>query len=197
MMNFTKKAGAVAATTLLLATSANAAVFNASASFRTIADISITENAALSFGTSISGKAGTTCTVLSEVTADGAGTPPTSVDALAFPGDISGDGCVGTTDAVNGDYTFTGAADSTVTVLMATVTDTDFSFAPSGQYNDQDAATDATVTYFSDAPFNVSLLGTSGTNGDGRLSVGGTLTIINDLTASTSYAIAYDISVVY
>jgi hypothetical protein len=194
MMNFTKKAGAVAATTLLLATSADAAVFNASASFRTIADISITEAASLSFGTSVSGKAGTTCTLTSVITA-GAAAALTNVDAFAFPADVGGDGCNGTTDAVNGDYLFTGAAGTTVTVLMATVTDTDFTFAPAGQYNDQAAAlADVSTTYFSDAAFNVVLNGAAGT---GRLSVGGTLSIINDLTASTSYSVAYDVSVVY
>ena len=192
MMNFTKTAGVIATTTLLFAGSTNAAVFNANASFRTIADITITESAAFSFGTYISGKAGTTCTLLSEIT--DAGAAPATVDAFAYPADVTGDGCVGTDDASNGDYLLTGASSATVTILMATATETDFTFAPAGQYNDQHAATSVSTTYFSDAPFNVSLAVTTGL---GRLSVGGTLTILNDLTASTSYAAAYDISVIY
>jgi hypothetical protein len=190
MMNFTKKAGAVAATTLLLATSANASIFNASASFRTIADITITEVAALSFGTAVTGKAGTDCVLDAVITA---ATPALTVDANA---NATGTGC-SSSDAVVAEYTLTGATGSTVTVLMATATDTDFTFSPAGDYSDQLAAGDAITTYFSDAPFNVSLNGISGTNGVGMLSVGGTLNVINDLTASTSYAIAYDISVIY
>ncbi len=195
MMNFTKKIGVVAATTFVLASSANAAVFNASASFRTIADITITEAAAFSFGTNMTGKAGTTCSIASIIT-PGAGAL-LAVDALAFPADVSGDGCTGTTDAVAGDYLMTGASGSTVTILMAKATDTDYTFDPAGQYNDQAAAgADVSTTYFTDAAFNVALNG-AGASGTGRLSVGGTLTILNDLVASTSYAIAYDISVVY
>lgn len=191
MMKFTKTAGAIAATTLLLAGSANATIFNASASFRTIADITITEDAALTFGGTITGKAGTTCSLATALTAGAGAVVP---DVFA-PGDITGDGCSATAvDMVPGNYAFLGVSGSTVTVLMTTATDTDFTFAPAGDYNDQAAAADVSTTYFADAPFNVTLAGAAG---EGRLIVGGTLNIINTLAASTSYAIAYDISVVY
>jgi hypothetical protein len=190
MMNFTKKAGAVAATTLLLATSANAAIFNASASFRTIADISITEASALSFGTALTGKAGTLCNLTSIITA---AANNTTVDVI---GAASGSGC-SSTDGVNGGYNLSGANSSTITLLLATVTDAsgDFSFAPAGQYNDLNAGVgaDLSTAYFPDSPLNVTLSAT----GTGLLSVGGDLTIINELTSSTSYSVAYDISVIY
>jgi hypothetical protein len=78
---------------------------------------------------------------------------------------------------------------------MASVTDAsgDYSFSPSGEYNDMDAAASTSTAYFPDAAFNVSLSAA----GTGLLSVGGDLNVINDLTASTSYAVAYDISVIY
>lgn len=182
MMNFTKKAGVAAAIALVLGASANATVFNAAASFRTIADITITEQLALSFGTAITGKSGTTCSVAATI-ADGA-----AVAAEV----ISGNGCATSTEA-SGEYVIAGVAGSTVTVLMASVTDTDFTFSPAGEFNDQDGTTDVITPYFSDSAFNVVLDSAN----DGLLGVGGDLSITNDLTASTSYTINYDISVVY
>jgi hypothetical protein len=182
MMNFTKKAGLATAIALVLSTSANATVFNAAASFRTIADITITEQLALSFGTAVTGKAGTACAIATTI-----------ADTTAFATEtISGTGCATSTEA-SGEYVIAGVAGSTVTILMATATDTDFTFAPAGEFNDQEGTTDTITPYFSDSAFNVVLDGTN----DGLLGVGGELSILNDLTASTSYTINYDISVVY
>jgi len=184
--NFTKKVGLAAAISIVTSSAATAAVFNASASFRTIADITITEASALSFGTAITGKAGSNCVLTSIITAGASTTTVTPVTTT------TGTGC-SSTDAVNGGYDLAGANNSTVTILMATATDTDFNFAPAGQYNDLASSADVSTTYFPDAPLNVSLSAT----GKGLLSVGGTLNIVNELVASTSYAVAYDISVVY
>lgn len=182
MMNFAKKAGVATAIALVLGTSANAAVFTATASFRTIADIAITEQNALSFGTAITGKGGTDCTITTTI----ANTTNFATEA------ISGNGCATSTES-SGEYVISGVAGSTVTILMATATETDYSFAPAGVFNDQDGTTDVITPYFSDSAINVVLDSAN----DGLLGVGGTLTIINDLSASTSYTINYDISVVY
>ncbi|MFT4929937.1 MAG: hypothetical protein ACI8WB_006072 [Phenylobacterium sp.] len=189
MMNFTKKIGVAAVATFVLASSANASIFSASASFRTIADITITEASALSFGTAITGKAGTVCALASAIT------PLLNATVVDTVINSTGSGCA-SGDATNGGYNLAGAAGSTITILLATATETDFTFAPSGQYNDQNAGANAdlSTSYFPDAPLNVQL---STPAGVGLLSVGGTLNVINELTASTSYAIAYDISVIY
>ena len=189
--NFTKKAGLAAAIAIVSSTAANAAVFNASASFRTIADITITEVQALSFGTAVTGKAGTDCTLAAVITP---ATPAAVVDPNAT---TTGAGCPSTSDAAVGSYTLVGASGSTVTLLMATSTDADFSFAPAGDYSDQESGggADIVTTYFADSPTNVVLNGTAGKTG--MLAVGGTLSILNDLAASTSFAVAYDVSVVY
>jgi hypothetical protein len=179
--NFTKKVGLAAAIVIVTSSAANAAVFNASASFRTIADITITEVAALSFGTAVTGKAGTDCTLTAAVAT-------TALVATTNATVETSSGC-SSTDAVVGDYLLAGANAATVTILMATATDTDFTFAPAGVYGDN---TDET-TYFADAPFNV----VTSASGAGVIAVGGTLNILNELVASTSYAVAYDISVVY
>ncbi|WP_057832185.1 hypothetical protein [Colwellia sp. TT2012] len=186
--NFTKKAGLATAIALALgASTVSATIFNASASFRTIADVTITEVAALSFGTAVTGKAGTDCSLVAVITP---ATPASNVDANNT---TTGTGC-SSTDAVVAEYTIGGANGATVTILMATATDTDFTFAPAGDYSDQLAAGDTITTYFADAPFNVTLDPAAGT---GMLAVGGTLTIINDLNPSQSYAVAYDISIIY
>jgi hypothetical protein len=180
--NFTKKVGIAAAISIVTSSAANAAVFNASASFRTIADISISEVAALSFGTAVTGKAGTDCILTAAV---GVGLIVATANADV---EVSSSGC-SSDDAVVGDYLLAGANAATITILMATATDVDFTFAPAGAYGDD---TDET-TYFADAPFSV----VTSAAGAGVIAVGGTLNIINELVPSTSYAVAYDISVVY
>lgn len=185
MIKFTKKAGVVAAIAAVLGTSAHAAVFNASASFRTIADVSITEGTALNFGTAVTGKAGSTCIITA--TAPTA-TPVVVVTAL----DVASTGCAATGQA-GGRYVISGAADAVVTILVATVTDTDFSFAPAGEFNSAEDTGDVVTAFFADSPINVTLDDTA----TSILAIGGTLNIINGLTASTSYSVPYDISVVY
>ena len=185
MIKFTKKAGVVVAIAAVLGTSAHAAVFNASASFRTIADVSITEDTALNFGTAVTGKAGSTC-IITATAPDAA--PVIAVTAL----DAASTGCAATGQAA-GQYVISGAASAVVTILVATATDTDFSFAPAGAFNSDQAAGDVTTAFFADSPINVTL----DASNTSILAVGGTLNIINGLTASTSYAVPYDISVVY
>lgn len=191
MMNFTNKVGAVAAATFVLASTANAATFSASASFRTIADISITENAALSFGTSVTGKAGTICTVDMTIASGGANADPGATTTVQ----ATGTGCGGTIDSTAGEYLLTGAAGSSITITMATVSQADYDFAPAGIYSDlANVAVSVETAYFADAPFNVTLEGGGGT---GRLAVGGLLSVTNNLAASTSFTIPYDVLVVY
>jgi hypothetical protein len=176
--NFTKKIGLAAAISIVASSSATAAVFNASASFRTIPDVTITEVGALSFGTGVSGKASTDCILVAAIAAQPAAIGTATPNA----------------DVAIGVYNIGGAPSTTVTILMATAIDNDFTFAPAGDYGDANAAAnDIVTTYFADAPFNASLSAT----GKGLLTVGGTLNILNELTASTSFSIAYNISVVY
>ena len=184
MIKFTKKAGVAAAIAAVLGTSAHATVFNATASFRTIADVTITETTALSFGIGVKGKAATNCIVTATVV-------DTETAATTAFG-ASSTGCTTGSEAA-GEYVIGGAASSVVTILMATATDTDYTFAPAGQFSDQEGTTDTITSYFSDSSINVTLDGTN----DGLLAVGGELSILNDLTASTSYAVSYDISVIY
>jgi hypothetical protein len=181
-MHFTKKIGVVAVVSAVFGNGAQAAIFNATASFRTIADVIITEQLALNFGTAITGKAGTNCVVTAAI----ANTTSVATET------VTGTGC-STSTAASGEYVITGVTGANVTILLATAADTDFSFAPAGEFNDQDGTTDVITGYFADSAINVTLDSVNA----GLLAVGGELTIINDLTASTSYSIAYDISVVY
>ena len=186
--NFTKKAGLAAAIAIVSSSAANAAIFNASASFRTIADVTITEVQALSFGTIVTGKAATDCQLTAAIaSADGTVIVTANADV-----ETTSTGCT-SDDAVVGAYAIGGAIDSTITILMASVAEADFTFAPAGDYSDIEGSNPIVTTYFADAPFNVVL----SDSGEGLLAVGGTLNILNDLTASTSYAVAYDVSVVY
>jgi hypothetical protein len=185
MIKFIKKAGVVAATAAVLGTSAHAAVFNASASFRTIADISFVENTALNFGTGVAGKAGTNC-IITATAPDGA--TVTAVTALA----AASTGCTNVGVAA-GEYEIVGAASTVVTILLATAVDNDFSFAPAGEFNPLQSTGGGTTAFFPDSPVNVTL----GASGPAVLAIGGELSIINRLNASTSFAVPYDISVVY
>jgi hypothetical protein len=182
MIKFTKKAGVVAAISAVLGTSAHAAVFNATASFRTIADVIITEQLALSFGTAVTGKAGTNCIITATI-------PDTTSTATEA---VTGTGCT-STGVASGEYVISGVASTTVTILMATAVDPDFTFAPAGVFNSQDAAVDVITAFFADSPINVVLDDTNA----GLLGVGGELSITNNLNATTSFAVNYDISVVY
>jgi hypothetical protein len=182
MMKFTKKAGVAAAISAVLGTSANAAVFNATASFRTIADVTITEQLALNFGTAITGKAATNCIVTAAI----ANTTSIATET------VTGTGC-STSTAASGEYVITGVNGANVTILLSTVADTDYSYAPAGEFNSQQGTTDVITPYFADSAVTVTLDAANA----GLLAVGGELSIINDLTASTSYSIAYDISVIY
>jgi hypothetical protein len=182
MIKFTKKAGVAAAISAVLGTSAHAAVFNATASFRTIADVVITEQLALSFGTAVTGKAGTNCIIKAAI-ANGASIATETV---------SGSGC-SLTGAASGEYIISGVPSTTVTILMATAVDPDFTFAPAGEFNSQQGTTDVITAFFADSPINVVLDGTNA----GLLGVGGELSITNNLNATTSFAVNYDISVVY
>jgi hypothetical protein len=183
---------AIAGTTLITTSGiANATVFSSFAAFRTVADVNIVENTAASFGTFILGKAGTNCIITSEIT-DGGGAP-TIVDAFASATDVTGTGCNGTDNAVNGDYSISGANDASITILLESVDLTDFTYAPAGQYNNMHATTSISTSYNPDGALTVSLSAA----GTGRLSVGGELSVVNDLDASTSYLATYDISVVY
>ncbi|MFQ3236698.1 MAG: hypothetical protein ACI9C4_002271 [Paraglaciecola sp.] len=184
MIKFTKKAGVVVAIAAVLGTSAHAAVFNATASFRTIADVGISDFSSLNFGQEVFGKAGSNCIVT-----------PAYASAVVVTGllDSTSSGCTDSGTAMTaGGFTISGATDAQITIFIASVTEADFSFVPSGNFNDNASSTVET-DFFPDTNLDVSFDG--GT--DGTLVVGGELTIINDLTNSTSYTLNYDVSVIY
>jgi len=178
MKNFTKRTSMALALTLTLLSSAHAAVFNATGSFRTVADVTITEVTALSFGTAITGKGGTICTL----TATAAGGSADATTTIASTGCAVGGGA-------SGEYTLAGENNAVVNILVNEVLDTDYNFSPAGQLGDGAAAT----AFFNNSSQSLTLSGA----GAGVISIGGVLTVINTLTPSTSYSIAYDIGVIY
>lgn len=188
-------------------------------SAQAIADVSIIEVTPLSFGNRVDGNAGSTCTLLSlepgdtDVNADldfgAAGAGLTASSEGANWNAISGNCKTG--GEASGVYEVAGEPGSTFSITLAAVDAGDFTFTPDyGCYViwDDDFAVPATGTdscgYLSSG--TVAGVEIPATNADvegdlnpgkARFSIGGTLTVVNDLTPNTGYNPTFDIVVAY
>lgn len=183
---------------LAAAMTANAKVETFSVGFVTIQDLTITQDQGLSFAQKIVGKAGTSCTMTFAENATSSVT--TKAAAANFNDAIAGNGCIDDTTAASngymGVYTIAGQVSQTVSVTVASITETDFTFSPSAQLITDGADINAAgsyVTVFADSPQTDA----TGTTGNLVLLVGGTLNVVNDLTANTPYSGSFDITAVY
>jgi hypothetical protein len=186
MIKFTKKAGVAVAIAAVIGTSAHAATFNATATFRTIADITIEDFSDLSFGQEVTGKVGTTCIV--DVTYASASDVTADIGAAST-------GCTNSGSSMSaGAFTLTGASSGAqITILMETVVGDNFTFAPAGSFNDNNASSSVETEFFPDSNLNVKFDALTA----GTLAVGGTLTINTALPSSSSESLDYIVSVVY
>lgn len=206
-----------------LALSASADIFTASVS--TIDDVSITEKQALDFGTTILTTVGQ-CVMVSALpgallmehsTTAGVGAQDVNY------GSISGSSCVttaGSDATVNpGVWRISGVADQPVSILISTIAQAsaDYNFTPNGgcyiEFSGDNTANDDTCE--SIVPGTVltgkTLADVAGTEtdtagvgngvdataGDLLFTIGGTLDVINPLTAETPYVLAFQVDVTY
>lgn len=200
---------------LLLGTSgaSNAATGTFNITVNTIADVVLTEETPLDYGTNIFTTAGT-C-VMSAVTPghndmqiDSAGTAA----ATAY-GDLSGGGCVnGAALGTPGLYKISGTGGATVNITLNGITATDFTFTPDSNAFASYGATGAAGTVADDTLGALSTVAPTAvrtpdateaaqpevTVGEVLFTLGGTLTVLNPLTALTTYnAETFVVSVVY
>lgn len=178
----------------------------------TIADVVLTEDVSLDFGTNIFTTAGTCVmnaaqpgTALLQL--DGAGV----VAATAF-GDLSGNGCVnGAALGTPGVYTVSGTGGTAVNITLNGITETDYTFTPnSGAISSYGAATaagttgDDTIGALSATGVNTFRTADSTEAAEVEVTVnelvftlGGTLTVLNPLTASVPTTNTFIVNVVY
>jgi hypothetical protein len=180
------KAMAVAAP-ILLSASAMAVVVTATVNFKTVQDVSVTEDTQPNFGETIIPIAGRSCTMTPDIATSSA-TAPTYA-AIEAP--LSGTACDNAAiDAEAGGYAITGAANSQILITLGgQLTATDWTYAPIGAF--QDGASSTPVTTAGVATVTLSGAGT------GYLSMGGTLTIVNDLTFNIAYTDTYAMEITY
>jgi len=163
--------------------------------FVTIQDLSITQSNALTFGQTITGIAGKTCTI-SKVFS---GAVNTAVATTAAHTDgVSGDGCLTTNNALNnnlsGVYAISGEVNQAITLTLAPTTNANFTFTPNGQIFGAATAPSSGTIVFSNTPTSSTL----DASGDsivivmGNIVIGGT-----DLTPNTPYSQTFDITATY
>lgn len=163
----------------------------------TIADVILTEETALDFGANIFTTAGT-CSMDAEA--------PASADlqldiASAIPasdyGKLTGTACIEDAVATPGVYKITGTEGADVNITLGSISTAEFTFVPdSNAYGEYDGGADADSigTNLSTSGVNSSITlaasGDAGSNaeeGELLFTLGGTLSILTDLTASTVY----------
>lgn len=169
--------------------------------FATVADVAITQDTALDFGSDLIAAAGSACTmavdgtaVPDELTAQMGVVAPAGEHATYA--DLSGD-CDATAKGTPGVYTISGAPGQEVTITLNPLNGTDLTFVPSGVASDYDGAEDGDL--FTAVPSAtatlVDLAGSGDTRTDGgfptsgqvKLFVGGIVTAKTNLAASTAY----------
>jgi hypothetical protein len=183
----------------------------------TIADVGLVQNDPISFGTNIFTTAGT-CVLI--------GDQPTDVELQIVPtiantalinginnGNLSGTGCVGGDGlGTPGKFTVTGISGAAVTVSMGSIPDTDnggeWSFTPNrsvaGLYdNNSTDSADVRQAVSSSAPTSLFLAGAIDALGIGVtdsalvITLGGTLNVLQTLTANQAYSGSFDLTVTY
>lgn len=170
--------------------------------FTTVQDLQIVENNPLTFGVAnVFGKAATTCTLSTAVTAGSSASTGVIVNSDIEDSLNSGDGgCIaiaaGTANNLSGVYEITGVAGQTANITVSSITGgTDFDFQPSGFIVQNDSTVDfsAPVSIIADNPVSITI-------GDGNsvvVVVGGVISILQDLTPNTPYSGSFDITATY
>jgi hypothetical protein len=181
----------------------------------TLADVGLVQNSPISFGTNVFTTAGN-CVLI--------GNDPSNADLQVDPvisgtdtnGTLSGTGCVGGAAlGTAGQFTVTGISGADITVSMGSIPDTDnaglWSFIPnrsvaSGYGNATPTDSDDTFAAISSAaPVTLRLAATGdedalvGTVVDQELVIflGGTLSVLQPLTANQAYTGSFDLTVTY
>jgi hypothetical protein len=194
----TLAASALVATTFTATLSVHAKTVPFGVGFVTIVDLEVTQVNAISFGQNIIGRAGTNCTMVSNVANVIANTALASITGLMEDG-ISGDGCI--TQASNGTNNFTGvyqvkgATSQAVNITVGSIAGADFNFSPTGKVANVVGGLAASgSTIFADTPQLIS----TDTAGLVAVAVAGTITIgAVDLTANTPYSANFDLTATY
>jgi len=210
--NKTKIAMIIGAMYLGVSGASNAVTGSFDITIATIADLSVNEIQALSFGSSVFTTGSAVCNLqgndplFSDVLADAnnvitGGTTYLSVDTALTGSGCAGGGRVGIYEVVTA-----GAADN-ITVTINEVTNADFTFSPNSNCLPEYVATAATDDVCRilapGTPNTVAVTGSTGANQGSldktlRFTVGGTLTTAaGGLTAATLYNDVFNIDVIY
>jgi len=180
------------------AMSAQAKTASFNVGFVTLADLDIVQTQALTFGQNLIGLTGTTCTM----TVANSGTTANGTAALVIQDhddSLSGAGCLTVAAGVNnlmGVYSITGASGQAFNVTIASASNADFDFAPTGLVFTGDASTNTGVTVFANTPQSATLR--AGGSNDAYLTVAGTISVgATDLSPNTPYSQTFDITATY
>lgn len=200
-------------TTVVLSTSVLAATVTGSVGFRTIKDVTVTETNSVNFGNSIVPLAGKTCSFAGFDTGLATGASKLAVPTSTAAIDIAGTGCTDGDDATPGYFTISGATGASIKITVNSsdaVAFPDYTFTPAVQYSafpvggaantSADNTNQIGTNIFPDTTTTVVLNDANVTNADdgqGTLFVGGTLSIVNDLSYDTSYSVDYVVDVTY
>jgi hypothetical protein len=194
----TLAASALVATTFAATLSVHAKTVPFGVGFVTIVDLEVTQVNALSYGQNMIGRAGTSCTMVTDYTNAIANTPMTGITDL-LSDSISGDGCITKADAsinnFTGLYQVKGAFSQAVNVTVGSIAGTDFNFSPTGKVANVAGGLFASgSTIFADTPQLIS----TDPAGLIAVAVAGTITIgATDLTANTPYSANFDLTATY
>lgn len=218
--NKSKIALVIGALYLGVSGASNAATGTYDITVTTLPDVSITESKTVDFFSNIFTTAGKSCTIqVSSATAfqpgdtlmqlDISGTTPATAGTDFQK--LAGDGCIAGTVAQAGVYKITGATGANVSITLGdATTSADWSFTPDQNVSvSYGAATptqddDSLVYVTPNTPTSLRLAAAGDAGGDGTavdkelmLVLGGTLSINNALSPSTTYNDTFSITVVY
>jgi hypothetical protein len=175
----------------------------------TLADVELLETTELDFGTNIFTTAG-----ICNMDADAPSSDLLLMNAAnsiaeSDYGALTGGGCINGT-AIPGVYKISGAVGADVNITLSGITETEYTFEPDGAVADFSKSTaDDTIgalafsgvntfsTAGADDDTNPGLAATLATPGDLIFTLGGTLTVLTTLTASTEYTNTFSVNVVY
>lgn len=198
----------LAGITVLSSVSVIAGSLTGSAGFRTIKDVTVTENASLNYGTTIIPLSGKTCSMGAQFKAGSTTLAlPTATSANL---QLSGAGCDSTAYGTQGYFSISGAVGSSIKIRVDSsdpVTFPDYSFTPAIRYSSGIIGDNVTAGVFNSQIFpdttttvtlgDDTVVSDSGSDGKGTLLIGGALTIDSDLVYDTSYSLNYEIEVTY
>jgi len=179
------------------AMSAQAKTASFNVGFVTLADLDIVQTQALTFGQNLIGLTGTSCTM--SITTTGTTAAAAASMLTDNQDELSGAGCLTVATGVNnlmGIYTITGAQGQAFNITVASASNGDFDFAPTGTVIAGGVNIGSGVTVFANTPQSSTLQATAAA--DAYISVGGTITVgAADLAPNTPYSQTFDITATY